>query len=88
MFSDRFNGVETVAMSGMPPNTAVTSLDGRDYKLWERTDVLFSNRSCGQTCRSATAHSHKGKRSGLLDAALDSFSAHLDLQGLHGLTLV
>lgn len=33
VFSDQFNGVETVAMPGIPLNTAMTSSDGRNYKI-------------------------------------------------------
>lgn len=42
VFSDRFNRV-ALAMSGMPDNMVVTSLDRKDYKLWKRTDHLFTH---------------------------------------------
>ncbi|KAK5873528.1 hypothetical protein PBY51_018563 [Eleginops maclovinus] len=56
----------------MPPNTALTSADWRDYELWENTGFPLSHTSCGQTCRSATEE----KGQGLQGAALCNFSAY------------
>lgn len=55
MFSDWLNGAESVATSGMFPNTAMTSLDEKDYKLWERTNLSLHN---GQIRRTADHQAH------------------------------
>lgn len=51
----------------MPPNTAMTSLDERGYKLWERTDLSSHTEQSNNT-----AGSEPGK-AGLLDSALNNF---------------
>lgn len=67
MFTDWFNGLERAATSGMPPNMAMTSLDERGYKLWERTDLSSHTEQSNNT-----AGSEPGK-AGLLDSALNNF---------------
>lgn len=74
MFTDWFNGVERAATSGMPPNTAMTSLDERGYKLWERTDLSSHTEQILRSLMLSnnTAGSEPGK-AGLLDSALNNF---------------
>lgn len=63
VFSDWFNGVETVAASGMPSNTAMTFLDERDYKLWERTDRSWADPAV-RIADQQTPHGHTLERGG------------------------